>query len=77
MKNRPDEGRASGKHYSMPVPSEQTLGAVRAPLPDLPRRQPRSPREIIRKALFQLAWAHSEAVAISAPAGASPQWRGQ
>jgi hypothetical protein len=33
VKNRPDEGRASGKHYSMPVPSEQTLsGAPATPL---------------------------------------------
>jgi hypothetical protein len=30
--------------------------------PDLPRRLPRSPREMLRKALSQLAWAQAKAV---------------
>jgi hypothetical protein len=49
--------------------SENNLfGAARVLRPDLPRRLPRSPREMLRKALSQLAWAHSKAVGL-APVG--------
>src|ERR671921_1650419 len=45
------------------------FGVARVLRPDLPRRLPRSPREMLRMALSRLAWAHSKAVAISAPPG--------
>jgi len=56
--------------------SENKLfGAARVLRPDLPRRLPRSPRKMLRKALCQLAWSHLKAVVVRPARGSSAQPR--